>query len=111
MPPLIELIPDDAIDFTPEPPEFEALAVQHLTGLENVEGAIDMDLLDVAAAVDEAPVFLADIDTEHNELVAQAPEIAQDETTPLEDDLNTQVEVGDRNLRNVDGSLLVGSHP
>lgn len=105
---LLTLIDDAALDLTPEPPEFEALAALHLAGLEHVEGAIDMDLLDVAAAVNDAPAVLADMDTEHAELIAQAPEIAQDEATPLQDELNTAVGEGDTNFRNVDASLVVG---
>ena len=105
---LLTLLDDAGLDFTPEPPEFEALAAAHLAGLENVESAIDLDLLDVAAAVEDAPLVLAGMDTDHDELIAQAPEIAQDEATPLQVELAAEVAHGEQNMRDVDGSMLLG---
>jgi hypothetical protein len=80
---LLTLLDDAALDLTPEPPEFEALAAQHLAGLENVEGAIDMDLLDVAAAVNDAPLVLAGMDSDELGMIAELPHLQTEHEAPV----------------------------
>lgn len=84
---LLTLLDDAGLDLTPEPPEFEILAAQHLAGLEHVEGAIDMDLLDVAAALDDAPLVLGGLDSDELSIAGEVPEVQTEHEAPILSDM------------------------
>ena len=80
---LLALLSDDELDLTPAPPEFEALAALHLGGLENVESAIDLDLLDVAAALDDAPAVLGALHSDELDISGETPEVGVELEAPI----------------------------
>lgn len=105
---LLTLLDDAGLDLTPEPPEFEALAALHLAGLENVEGAIDLDLLDVAAAVNDAPAVLAGMDGDDLEITGEVPTVQTADEAPIQVDMADAQTEGDNELAAHESDVLSG---
>ena len=83
----IELIPDDAVDLLPEPPEFVTLATQELGNAATPDDGFDGIMFEaVTNLAGTAPALDDSASAEHDALQA-FPELQQDEASPVRLDL------------------------
>jgi hypothetical protein len=92
---LLPLIPEDAFNLTPEPPEFEALVAQELGAAATPQDGFDSLFLTATDALADAAPDLAALDADHARIAGNFPEVQDTPENALTVELAPAVTEGD----------------
>lgn len=101
----IALLTEEDLAFVPEPPEFEQLAVEELGLHASDADGFDAQLNEAVLAMGDFSADAALMDADLEEAAAEHPALAEDDATPLIEEIAPAVTDGDALLETYDHDL------